>query len=134
MAEEDYNKDLAKRQTQINEWAYHNKMDTLFVFQLIFISLLFIGILLSLKGQGIVGGAFVWYSMGIVLFLNVLIIVNRSVYTNTKRDSKYWNRRNFGGDNTLNSPVSTGDPAYQEYVTTIKNTYKPTKSKKCCSC
>jgi len=134
MAEEQYNKDLAKRQTQINEWSYHNKMDTLFVFQLIFISLLFIGILLSLKGQGLVGGPFVWYSMGILLVLNVIIIVNRSVYTNTKRDSKYWNRKHFNGDNTLGSPVSTGDPAYQEYLTTVKNTYKPNKSSTCCSC
>ena len=131
---EEYNKDLAKRQTQINEWSYNNKMDTLFVFQLMFISLLFVGILLSLKGQGIVSGPFVWYSMGIVLILNILIIVNRSMYTNTKRDSKYWNRRHFNGDNNLSTPLSLGDPSRQSYIDSVKNAYSPSKSTTCCSC
>jgi hypothetical protein len=81
-----------------------------------------------------VSGAFVWYSMGIVLILNILIIVNRSMYTNTKRDSKYWNRRHFNGDNKLSSPLSLGDPSRQSYIDSVKSTYSPTKSTTCCSC
>ena len=106
---QEYNDDLTKRQIQVNEWAYNNKMDTLFIFQLIFISLLFVGILIALKLKGVVGAGFVWYSMAVLLILLIIIIVNRSVYTNTRRDTKYWNRKRFDGDNNMNSPLGRGD-------------------------
>ena len=32
-----YNNQLATRQYEINEWSYNNKMDTLFVFQILFV-------------------------------------------------------------------------------------------------
>jgi len=46
---EKYNIELANRQIQVNEWAYNNKMDTLFVFQLIFITIMMVTILLVLN-------------------------------------------------------------------------------------
>lgn len=120
-----YNNDLTQRQAQINEWSYNNKMDTLFVFQLIFISLLFIGVLMSLKQSGIVGSGFVWYSMAIVLIIVVIIIVNRSMYTNTKRDAKFWNRRHFNGDNNMTSPMGLGDTSYLAYIDSIRAAFPP---------
>jgi hypothetical protein len=129
---EEYNIDLATRQTQVNEWAYHNKMDTLFVFQILFISLLFVAILLVLKGQGLLGGGFVWYSLFIVMLLDVIIIVNRSVYTNTRRDSQMWNRKRFGDDNNKGSPLARGDASYQSYIDSIRSAYGAPESK--CNC
>ena len=35
-----YNKDLATRQYEMNEWSYNNKLDTLFVFQLLLLQLI----------------------------------------------------------------------------------------------
>ena len=72
-------------------------MDTLFVFQIMFISLLFVSILMILKASGVVGGPFVWYSLMIVFIIVVIIIINRSMYTTNRRDDVYWNRRNFDG-------------------------------------
>ena len=129
---EEYNIDLANRQTQVNEWAYNNKMDTLFIFQLLFISLLFVAILLVLKNQEYVGGAFVWYSMGILLFIVLIIIINRSVYTNTKRDSRLWNRKQFGEDNTKESPLARGDASYQAYIDSVRGAYSASETK--CKC
>jgi hypothetical protein len=129
-----YNIDLANRQIQVNEWAYNNKMDTLFVFQLLFITLMFVTILLVLKSQGLVGGAFVWYSIGIVLVLNVMIIINRSVYTNTKRDSRMWNKKHFAGDGTQDSPLGRGDNSYQSYMDAVRANYGASPNSPTCTC
>lgn len=130
---QEYNDDLTKRQIQVNEWAYNNKMDTLFIFQLIFISLLFVGILIALKLKGVVGAGFVWYSMAVLLILLIIIIVNRSVYTNTRRDTKYWNRKRFDGDNNMNSPLGRGDASYLAYIDSIRKEYpSPTKPSSDC--
>lgn len=138
---QEYNDDLTKRQIQVNEWAYNNKMDTLFIFQLIFISLLFVGILIALKLKGVVGAGFVWYSMAVLLILLIIIIVNRSVYTNTRRDTKYWNRKRFDGDNNMNSPLGRGDASYLTYIDSVRKAYpsptNPSSSSACpanCKC
>jgi len=113
-----YNIDLATRQIEINEWSYNNKMDTLFVFQIMFISLLFVSILMILKASGVVGGPFVWYSLMIVLIIVVIIIINRSMYTANRRDDVYWNRRNFSDDNRKPSPLGPGASA--TYINEVK--------------
>ena len=99
-----YNTELAARQTEINEWAYNNKMDTLFVFQILFISLLIICILMMFTYKGIVGRGFVLYVFGILIILEVLVIINRSMYTSRIRDKKQWDRVVFNDDNKLLSP------------------------------
>jgi hypothetical protein len=113
-----YNIDLATRQIEINEWSYNNKMDTLFVFQIMFISLLFVSILMILKASGVVGGPFVWYSLMIVFIIVVIIIINRSMYTANRRDDVYWNRRNFSDDNRKPSPLGPGASA--TYINEVK--------------
>lgn len=127
-----YNTDLANRQVQVNEWSYNNKMDTLFVFQILFISLLFVGILLILKGQGIVNGSFVWYSMFITLVIDIVIIINRSVYTNSRRDNRFWNKKRFQDDNSRNSPLARGDASYQKYIDSVRSAYGAPESS--CHC
>ena len=115
-----YNMDLATRQAQINEWEYNNKMDTLFVFQLLFISLVFVAILMILKVQGVIPGVFVWYTMGVLLILIVATIINRSVYTTMKRDTRFWNRKQFAGDNGTTSPLGPGDASYLSYIDAVR--------------
>lgn len=115
-----YNIDLATRQVEINEWSYNNKMDTLFVFQILFMSLLFVSILMVFKVSGIIGGAFVIYSLVIILILVVIIIVNRSMYTNNTRDYKFWNKRRFSDDNVKPSPLGPGDVSFQGYLADVK--------------
>jgi hypothetical protein len=130
-ASDQYNIDLASRQIQINEWSYNNKMDTLFVFQILFMSILFVSILMALKTTGMIGGAFIWYSMAIVIFIVVIIIINRSLYTQNRRDLRLWNKRRFDGDNTLESPLGRGDPSYQSYLASVRAKYGSTSS---CNC
>jgi hypothetical protein len=118
-----YNNDLALRQAEINEWSYHNKMDTLFVFQLIFISLMTVALLYILSSQGYMGLGFVMYTMGILAFIMIIVIVNRYIYTRTTRDKRNWNRRRFGSDAGVESPLTRGDNSYQEYIDAIRGTY-----------
>lgn len=96
--QETYNKNLAARQTEINEWSYNNKMDTLFVFQLLFISVLIVCILMMFSYRGVVGKPFVWYIFGILVIVDILVVINRSMYTNQVRDKTQWDRVIFPGN------------------------------------
>jgi FlaA1/EpsC-like NDP-sugar epimerase len=107
----EYNSQLATRQTEINEWSYNNKMDTLFVFQLLFISMLIICILMMFSYQGTIGRPFVWYTFSILVFIDILVIINRSMYTNQIRDKKQWDKVIFPGDQKTVSPKGK-DPSY----------------------
>jgi hypothetical protein len=130
----EYNTELATRQIQINEWTYNNKMDTLFVFQLLFISLIFIAILMLLKAGGVIGATFVWYAMAVLGLLNATIIINRSVYTNTRRDKTLWNRKHFNGDGGMASPLTRGDASYQAYIDSVRKEYGEPSNSPSCTC
>ena len=84
-----YDADIATRQAEINDWSYNNKMDTLFVFQILFVSILFACILVACKGAGLISSVYIWYSLGIVAVIVILTIINRAMYTNYRRDSRY---------------------------------------------
>jgi hypothetical protein len=118
-----YNIDLATRQIEINEWTYQNKMDTLFIFQVLFIGLTFLAILFSLKGLSGFSGAFVWYTTVVVTVLVAILIINRAVYTNTRRDGRYWNRRRFQEDRGKGSPLQPGDSSQQDYLDAVRQKF-----------
>jgi hypothetical protein len=120
-----YNIDLANRQIEVNEWAYNNKTDTLFFFQLLFISLMFVTVLMCMQATDQVGGDFVHYSIGVLTLINIVIIINRSVYTSTKRDTRAWNRKRFNGDNNTDSPILRGDKNYLAYIDSVRAKYSP---------
>ena len=124
-SDQKYDVDLANRQIEINDWSYNNKMDTLFVFQVLFISILFACILVACKGAGLISSVFIWYSLAIVGVLDALMIINRSVYTGYRRDNRYWNRRKFDDDNHSTSPLRAGDTSYQTYLDTVKSVFDP---------
>jgi len=116
-----YNIDIATRQTEINEWTYSNKMDTLFVFQLSFLSIVFVSILFYLYKIGVLGRTVVFYVTGVLMVILLILILNRYAYTSVTRDKHLWNRRNFIGDNTLKSPVGPSD----SYIKEVKAAYGP---------
>lgn len=89
-----------KRMNQIGDYTYKNRMDTIFVFQLIFISLLIIIGLLYLKSINILTGFFVYPMTVILTIIVIFILVNRIVLTDKIRSKSNWYQLNFG-DGTI---------------------------------
>ena len=90
-----YNNQLANRQYEINEWSYNNKMDTLFVFQILFVTILLAAGLAYLNKMGFLSMTLLGIIVGILLFIDIAVLINRFNYTNRIRDKRYWNRRQF---------------------------------------
>ncbi len=90
-----YNNQLATRQYEINEWSYNNKMDTLFVFQIMFVTLLLAAGLVYLNRLGFLSTTILGLVVGILLFIDIAILINRFNYTRKVRDQRYWNKRQF---------------------------------------
>jgi hypothetical protein len=132
MSADQYNIDLANRQIEINNWTYNNKMDTLFVFQVLFMSILFISILVGLQKGGVIGAPFVWYAFLLVVLLIAIIIINRTMYANNHRDTRLWNKKRFDGDHQKDSPLTRGDKSYQAYLDSVKSKYGGSNSS--CNC
>lgn len=92
----EYDKEASKRQFEINEYYYHNKLETLFFLQLFFISGIVMTILIYLNNRGFLTTAMTG-SATMLLFLIVLIVgVTRYFYTKRTRDNRLWHRRYFG--------------------------------------
>jgi hypothetical protein len=101
-----YNKQLAERQYEINEWTNNNKQETLFVFQLLFITLLVVSLFAFLQRLGYFSNLLFGALTGLLLFIVAATIANRANYTNRMRDKRYWNRK----DTTRTGGGSSGDP------------------------
>ena len=110
-----YNSDLATRQFQINEWHFRNKMETLFVFQIIFIALTFMAVLTYLHTIGLINIYLLGLIAVVILFLLAIMIANRAAYTDKVRDKRFWNRRQFGYMDPLEPSKGTA-----EFVTQLK--------------
>jgi hypothetical protein len=119
------NKDLATRQREINEWTYGNKLDTLFVFQILFITVLLSSGFVYLQKIGLFSSSLLGILIGILLFIDIIIIINRVNYTNRVRDQRYWNRRQFGHFNVdTGSGPSDCPPSYSSFKDSFKD-YSP---------
>lgn len=90
------NADTAQRNQEIKEWYYNNKLDTLFVFQLIFISLCFLAAIAFAAKMGFISNALVGILIGIEIVVMILLISNRAIYTDKVRNKRYWNKRIYG--------------------------------------
>ena len=90
-----FNNDLATRQYEVNEWSYNNKMDTLFVFQLLFVSLVVSALFVYLSSIGLFAKPLLGFMVGLLLVGVVLVLVARAIYTSRIRDQRFWNRRQF---------------------------------------
>lgn len=115
-----HDKDLAQRQFEINEWSYGNKMDTLFVFQMILIALVLVTPLLYLSRQGLVPSrVLTMIAVGFTLII-VFTIVVRAQYTNYDRDQRYWNRRQFNKQGGPPIPAPSCETLSQAYNSTLQ--------------
>lgn len=85
----------AQRQYEINQWTSGNRLDTLFVYQIIFVSVLILAIFTGMWRAGFVSTGFLSLLMSLSLIVIILVIVNRAQYTAFSRDQRYWNKRSF---------------------------------------
>lgn len=90
-----HDRDLAKRQVEINQWSSGNKMDSLFVYSQAFIFICTVILISYLWIQGILSTSIFTIIGTILLIIFVFTVVNRAQYTIFLRDSRYWNRRQF---------------------------------------
>jgi hypothetical protein len=102
----DVNAGLTSRQHEINDWANFNKLDTIYIMQILFVSLSFVGILAYLLSTGSIGHplfAFLSYSIAAV---SILMLIVRWRYTKVARDGRYWHKARFPTQpNTFVAPV-----------------------------
>ncbi len=91
----DVNAGLAARQNEINEWANFNKLDTLYIMQILFVSLSFIGILAFLLSNGTITQTLFAFVSYFVAAIAVVMLIIRWRYTNVARDGRYWHKAKF---------------------------------------
>lgn len=88
-------KNLAQRQYEINQWAFGNKMDTLFVYQQLFIILCTVVILTFLQSRAMLSSTVYYILMTVLVVIFIVTLVYRYRFTVAIRDQRYWNRRVF---------------------------------------
>ena len=86
---------LAKRQFEVNEWTSGNKLDTLFFFQLIFISLMLIAPMLYYNRLGVIPSGAFYGILSLIVIALLLTVIIRARYTEVIRDYRFWHRRRF---------------------------------------
>jgi hypothetical protein len=118
-----YDNQTSKRQFEINEWTANNKLDTLFVLQLLFIGLTLLVPLLYLNRIGILPSSAYYGVSLIVLIAIILTFVVRLQYTSQTRDLRFWNRRRFAKQGGPPVPPTCADiaAAAQETANTISD-------------
>lgn len=99
------NSDTAQRNQEIKEWYYNNKLDTLFVFQLMFISLCVLAAIAFAAKMGFISNTLVGILIGFEVVIMILLISNRAIYTDKVRNKRYWNKRIYG---VVGSPLPGG--------------------------
>lgn len=99
-----YDSQTAKRQFEVNEWTANNKLDTLFVFQMVFITLTLTAPLLYLSKSGVIPPSITYLLFSLLCIAIILTLVVRIQYNTQARSNLFWNRRRFaqiGGPPTL---------------------------------
>jgi hypothetical protein len=100
---------LAKRQTEINDWVNNNKRETLFVYQMLLIAISLSIIFTYMWAKLIMGNGLYFMLFILVWLIFTFIIVNRSQYTDKSRDKRYWNRRLFREEAGAKIPIPSCD-------------------------
>jgi hypothetical protein len=126
-----HDKDLSKRQYEINQWFVSNKLETLFVYQMVFIGVSVIALMTYMWSRGFISSGFYYLSIVIILIVVVFTITMRTRYTKNTRDNRYWNRKkmleqipapgsNGGGNSCITDQLPTTDEAISR-VTNVTN-------------
>lgn len=90
-----HDKDLTRRQTEINEWYFNDKLETLFFLQIFFITMLASAIVIYLHKYSLISAPFAAFLMAILLAIVIGTGLYRHQYTRETRDPRFWHRRNF---------------------------------------
>jgi hypothetical protein len=98
-------KDITKRQFEINEWYNYNKLETLFFLQLFFIAALSGAIIVFLQKNGIITSTLAGVLYGLLALIAAGTGLYRYYYTSSVRDPRLWHRRNFGKAAAPKPPV-----------------------------
>lgn len=91
-----FDKDITKRQFEINEWSNYQKLEILFFLQVFFMSALTMAIVIYLHKNGTLTNAMAGLLTGILLVIVLGLAVYRYYYTRRTRDPRLWHRRYFG--------------------------------------
>ncbi len=90
-----HDKEVTRRQFEINEYHYNNKLETLFFLQLFFIAVLVMAILIYFNRRGILTTAMTGILTAVLAAVLVIVAITRYFYTSRTRDRRLWNRRYF---------------------------------------
>lgn len=115
-----HDKDLAQRQYEINEWSYGNKMDTLFVFQMILVGLALLAPLLYFSRQGLLPSSVLTGVAVLFAIIIALTVAVRAQYTLYSRDKRYWNRRQFDRQGGPPIPIPSCESLSSAYDSTLQ--------------
>jgi len=96
MANVQHDKQLSKRQFEINDWANANKLETLFFLQVFFCVSLLMAAIIYAKNTGLVTATFASFMTGVLVIFVAGLGYYRYYYTANTRDTRLWNRRYFG--------------------------------------
>ena len=100
-----YDKELANRKYEMNEWSVNNKKDTLFIYSMLFIMLSgFLLLIVLWRAQIINSGLCVRLGTPLLVIFT-FTIVYRSQHTKYFRDKRYWNRQTFGKFGEIPMPL-----------------------------
>ena len=91
-----FDKDITKRQFEINEWYNYNKLETLFFLQVFFIVILAAAIVIYLQKTALITSTMAGLVLGVLVIGVTILGVYRYSYTRVTRDPRLWHRRDFG--------------------------------------
>jgi len=90
-----HDKENTRRQTEINEWYYNDKLETVFFLQLFFIVMLAMTIVIFLFKNGLISTPFATLVTVLLMAGVTLVGLYRNRYTNVDRDGRFWSKRVF---------------------------------------
>jgi hypothetical protein len=110
-----HDKDLTRRQTEINEWYFNDKLETLFFLQMFFIVMLAEAIILYMQKNSIITAPFAAFLTFVLLGVVIGTGLYRNQYTSDTRDGRFWHRRSFREKQIFvatpeNKPCNCDDP------------------------
>jgi hypothetical protein len=116
--------DLTRRQFEINEYHYHNKLDTLFFLQVFFIAVLIMAILIYFNRRGMLTTQMTGLLTAILSVIVIIIAVSRYFYTIRTRDRRLWHRRYFQTERAPSDPlISVCGPSAQNITVNLNSKF-----------
>lgn len=110
---------LTRRQFEINEYHYYNKLDTLFFLQLFFIAVMVMSVLIYFNRRGTLTAQMTGILTAVLAILLILVGVSRYFYTTRTRDRRLWHRRYFQSESEPRPALINSCPGSPSSATEI---------------